>query len=620
MNGFATAIAGRRGGIDIGKAGLAALWLCACLTAKAQQPGTASVSNFNAFPDWYEPPHGSQAKSQIQGSHAEPLPGRRYDVKAARLTTFKQDGSREVLIAAPECIYDEGSRSAGSGGPVQMHTADGKFQIQGEGFLWQQTNYSVFISNEVHTIIQADLLARPVGGAPPGDAGHAEEPVHIFSHQFDYSGETGLGKYRENVRVVGTNLGLSTRLMTVQVPMKERQLQTITAEGDVGIDYSGVHATGDRAVYRADTGLANITGQPRWMTEQREGGAQELIIDATNRVLHANHDAWLKMSGQTFGTFGARTPETAPAPATNHFVEIFSDDYDLGTNSANFRRNVRAREMAADQVKSTMNCGELTAWYSGTNQLQRMVAERGVTIEQQEEQLRAGKAVYTSTNGLLELTDQPSWRSGTREGKGVRMLMVVPENELSVYGDAYMKLPASEAGRSIGGAGALGASATNQFAELFSEEYVVRPNVALFEGKVRLLHPQITMSCDHLAVHSAADKEKGQSLVAEHSVIFDLLSTDGQKVHGTCQNALYDYSITGGRTNDSLEMTGHPVLETTNGTVQNSVLLLDRTQNKLIAPSVEQVRLSHPGAEPGRYRIKGTLPTASTNRFSFIKK
>jgi hypothetical protein len=67
-------------------------------------------------------------------------------------------------------------------------------------------------------------------------------------------------------------------------------------------------------------------------------------------------------------------------------------------------------------------------------------------------------------------------------------------------------------------------------------------------------------------------------------------------------------------------MTGHPVLETTNGTVQNSVLLLDRTQNKLIAPSVEQVRLSHPGAEPGRYRIKGTLPTASTNRFSFIKK
>lgn len=197
------------------------------------------------------------------------------------------------------------------------------------------------------------------------------------------------------------------------------------------------------------------------------------------------------------------------------------------------------------------------------------------------------------------------------------MLMVVPENELSVYGDAYMKLPASEAGRSIGGSGA---SATNQFAELFSEEYVVRPQVALFEGKVRLLHPQITMSCDHLAVHSAADKEKGQSLVAEHSVIFDLLSTDGRKVHGTCQNALYDYSVTRGRTNDSLEMTGNPVLETTNGTVQNSVLVLDRAQNKLIAPSVEQARLSHPGAEPRRYRIKGTLGTASTNRFSFIKK
>jgi len=240
-----------------------------------------------------------------------------------------------------------------------------------------------------------------------------------------------------------------------------------------------------------------------------------------------------------------------------------------------------------------------------------------VLIEQQEEQLRAGKAVYTSTNGLLELTDQPSWRSGTREGRGERMLIVVPDNEMSVYGSAYMKLPANEAGRTIG---TQPGSGTNQFAELFSQEYVVRPQVALFEGKVRLAHPQINLACDHLAVHSGPGDEKEQQLIAEHSVVFDLLSADGQNVHGTCQKAVYNYGVTAVRTNDLLELTGNPILETTNGTVRNAVLILDRTQNKLIAPSVEQARLTHPDFEPSRYRIKGMLGASATNRFPLLKK
>jgi lipopolysaccharide export system protein LptA len=343
-----------------------------------------------------------------------------------------------------------------------------------------------------------------------------------------------------------------------------------------------------------------------------------LVIDATNRILRANGQARLKMAGQTFGTFGAHNAPATPAPVTNHYVEINSDSYELGTNSASFRKNVRAREWAAEQVRSTLNCGELTAWYSGTNQLQRMVAEQGVVIEQQDEQLRAGRAVYTSTNGLLELTDQPTWRSGPREGRGERMAMVVPENELSVQGDAYLKLPANEAGRTAGPG--TGAVVTNQFAELFSEQYVVRPQVALFEGKVRLAHPQLQMTCDHLAVHSAADKQTGQNLTAEHSVVFDLLSSDGEKVHGTCQKAFYDYSIRGGQTNDVLELTGNPILETTNGSVQNSMLILDRARNKLLVPSVEQVRKANPGTESRRYRIALAVGAIPTNRFPMLRK
>jgi lipopolysaccharide export system protein LptA len=191
------------------------------------------------------------------------------------------------------------------------------------------------------------------------------------------------------------------------------------------------------------------------------------------------------------------------------------------------------------------------------------------------------------------------------------MSIAVRENELSVRGNAYMKLPADETGHSLGLGGGTNpppssSSSSNRFAELFSDEYVLRPQVALFEGKVRFEHPQRRLSCDHLAVHSGEGDPKNERLVAEHSVDFDLMSADGQKVHGTCQKAVYNYGVMGGMTNDTVELTGSPVLQTTNGTIQNSIIIMDRIQNKLMAP--------------GRYHIKGTLGAATSNHFPVLKR
>jgi len=65
-----------------------------------------------------------------------------------------------------------------------------------------------------------------------------------------------------------------------------------------------------------------------------------------------------------------------------------------------------------------MSCGTLTAAFSGTNELQQLVAETQVILEQDTNRFTAGKAVYTGADGMVELTGNPSWRSGLREGKG----------------------------------------------------------------------------------------------------------------------------------------------------------------------------------------------------------
>jgi hypothetical protein len=90
-------------------------------------------------------------------------------------------------------------------------------------------------------------------------------------------------------------------------------------------------------------------------------------------------------------------------------------------------------------------------------------------------------------------------------------------------------------------------------------------------------------------------------MTAEQAVEFNLKTgTDEdqlQDVHGTCNHAVYNYAVTPSRTNDTMTLTGNPILETTNGTFKNKILILDCANNKLMAP--------------GRYRIYGTNATTT---------
>ena len=108
--------------------------------------------------------------------------------------------------------------------------------------------------------------------------------IDIFSDQFEYAEHSGLGVYQGNVRVAGTNLTSTAGKLTIVLPVAERRLQTLMAEQNVIVDYEKIHATGERAIYSADTGLIQLTGQPTWRIEQREGSGDELVLDRTNKV------------------------------------------------------------------------------------------------------------------------------------------------------------------------------------------------------------------------------------------------------------------------------------------------------------------------------------------------
>ncbi len=560
------------------------------------------------FAEYYAPPHETQMKSLLEGAQAQRQPDGRIQVAEARWRTFRENGAGEMTVEAPECVYNSHQRSISSAGPLRVQTADGKFSIAGQGFLFQQTNSMLLVSNRVHTIIHPELLGPQPAAAGTNAAAERAPGIDIFSDQFEYAEKTGRGVYEGNVRVAGTNLTATAGKLTVLLPVAERRLQSLLAETNVIVDYEKIHATGDRALYSADTGLVHLTGQPTWRIEQREGAGDELIFDQTNKIFRANGHARLKMPAQNMNAPGLLSRPGAASgaapPAAEHCVEILCDNYELRTNVAVFRQDVRVSDRLGEKQQGELTCGLLTLTLAGTNELQRIVAEPRVVIGQEDGQFTAERAEYTGTNGVLDLTGNPAWRAGSREGKGDLVRVQPARKEMLVRGNAVMKLPATELGRSaftaLGGLGRGPAkAATNEFAEIHSREYFLTPESALFRGNVRIEHPQMNWACEEITMLSPAELGKdGRVLIAEPSVVFDVVDDQGRSFRGTGDKAVYTHRITPLVTNDLVELTGNPaMLAATNLVGRNKTITLDLASHRLVAP--------------GRYKLWGTAPVSA---------
>jgi hypothetical protein len=139
-----------------------ALLFAAVPNGRAQLNGFQHANGFSST-EYYEPPHQQQIKSIMSGAEALPQPGGLLIIKQLKLETFNLDGKLEITIMAPECIYDTLNSVANSPGHLQVRTGDGKIQLEGDGFLWRQSDTFLTISNNVRTVIEngATINTKP---------------------------------------------------------------------------------------------------------------------------------------------------------------------------------------------------------------------------------------------------------------------------------------------------------------------------------------------------------------------------------------------------------------------------------------------------------------------------
>jgi hypothetical protein len=123
--------------------------------APAQMPQLKQATVFSQV-QYFEPPHEQQVKMRLSGAEASPLPGALYDLKEMKVEKFSTAGRLEAVVLAPQCTYAPLDSVAYSAGHLELKSGDGKFHfhVEGDGFLWQQNESLLVISNHQRTVIE----------------------------------------------------------------------------------------------------------------------------------------------------------------------------------------------------------------------------------------------------------------------------------------------------------------------------------------------------------------------------------------------------------------------------------------------------------------------------------
>jgi len=120
---------------------------------QAQSNVVGHASDFSSV-EYYPAPNQQQIRSRLSGAEAQPLPGGLLAIKQLKLETFGMDGKSEIVVSAPECLYDQIGGTASSAGRLQVQYQEGTVRVEGEGFLWRQNDSFLTISNRISTVLR----------------------------------------------------------------------------------------------------------------------------------------------------------------------------------------------------------------------------------------------------------------------------------------------------------------------------------------------------------------------------------------------------------------------------------------------------------------------------------
>ena len=121
---------------------------------------------------------------------------------------------------------------------------------------------------------------------------------------------------------------------------------------------------------------------------------------------------------------------------------------------------------------------------------------------------------------------------------------------------------------------------------------------AVYRGSVVVEDARVNVTCDVLTARLPTNGTRVDSIIAESNVVM-LIPEKGATNRATSDRAVYTYSVNAGVTNEVLELTGSPAIETPQGTMTGTKITWDRARDNISATDSHMSYRPSTNAPPG---------------------
>jgi len=327
--------------------------LVAGAVALYAQPTRVGVGKDFKFPDYNADSNGVlRLKSLVTGSEFQQITNNVFFLTQPRIEFFRPDGSNlDWTAIAPSCFVDIKTREVSGTSNVFFRKADDRLYVRSVGFLWQQSNSVLILSNKSFTWIDAKtnaslatnkmkplmavtllatarLTAAEIELAPtrPGLTITSQVSVlYIRSNEVFYSNNVLVTypptKTNEPVTYLRCDWGTGKF-------GANGQMQEMAAHGHVAIDKGDRHGRGNYAIYTGTNEMLALVGaydpkdparpRPYLYTTQITNGVETVKMRISgDAIIYDHRNDTLTTQGNSVTEFDTDQMKVASPFSTN---------------------------------------------------------------------------------------------------------------------------------------------------------------------------------------------------------------------------------------------------------------------------------------------------------------
>jgi lipopolysaccharide export system protein LptA len=382
---------------------------------------------------------GDRLVALVSGKEARPaLLAGQFGITEFRLETFRYAPEREteLVVESPESTFDpNGARSEHA---ISLRSADGRFDVAGEGWSWEQSTGLLVISNKVRTSVRR-------AGTPTN-----QPPIEITARRLEYNLKNGETRFLDDcVAVEPGSARIEAGALFSRLGVREERPDQIIATNGVVLEWLRSGQTGKAmsatAIYLAGEQGEEITlsGAPAWEFGGVRGSARELVLYPARESYRAHGEA--RMLLET-GLLTGRQPLSSdrgegsdarglgPAETSSVPLEIACETIEARPGEVVFSGPVTARQdggidLSARRVVAQLSSApgavvtrEAVHRLEANGDVQAVFPVAGVPLR-----LSGDSMLYSvGEHALIEVSGEPAWQSQGYTGRA-RHFVIQPE-------------------------------------------------------------------------------------------------------------------------------------------------------------------------------------------------